>query len=353
MYYKCIKPPPANQALQAPSSPATTQKIMATNPLVIDCEFALRPRSACAYLLRNELGECAFVETNTNLAVPLLLAALQRERIAVQSVKYVIITHVHLDHAGGVGTLMQHLPNATVLCHPKAQKHIVNPAKLVESARVVWGEEIFTKLYGEIIPTPQYRVRVMQDGEKLDWGKQSHYLEFFHTRGHANHHFCVYDSATRGVFTGDAFGAMYPDLQHFFTKNRTMHIHPITTPTEFDATEAKRSIQMILAYKPKFLYLTHFGVLPEEQIDEAAKQLVEHLNYCKNLIAFVSELSTDEEMAFVCEAMLRKHFEKLIKGHTNPKLAWEILDNEVRLNAQGLLHAALKLKYEVAENSFL
>ncbi|KAH9261745.1 hypothetical protein BASA81_000401 [Batrachochytrium salamandrivorans] len=313
------------------------------NPMVIDCEFLSRPRSACAFLLKSSKQEYLFVETNTNSAVPLLLERLRVENIAVEQIKYVIVTHIHLDHSGGAGALMQHLPHATLLCHPNAERHLVNPAKLIQSAKQVWGEELYTQLYGEILPISKARIQTMQDGERLTWG--DHYLEFFHTRGHANHHFCVYDLWTNGVFTGDAFGALYPDLQLFPDPNR-MHIHPITTPTEFDATEAKQSIARILSFTPEKLYLTHFGVLMGmAKIDQAAKQLVGQLNYCRQLQGFVSELATGEEMAFMCEAMLRKYYERLIQGHTNPKLAWEILDGEVRLNAQGITHAAIKLKF--------
>ena len=117
----------------------------------IDCDFA--PRFTCAYL-RVANDECAFIEAHTSLAVPKLLAALTAAGKHVQDVKYVVVTHAHLDHAGGAGTLLSHLPNATLLAHPRAARHLIDPAKLIASATSVYGAERFAKLYGSISPIP-------------------------------------------------------------------------------------------------------------------------------------------------------------------------------------------------------
>ena len=117
--------------------------------MTIDCDYVL-PQVACAYL-RIQGDEAAFIETNTTHAVPKLLSTLAAEGMKPEQVRYVIITHVHLDHAGGTSALLAACPNATVLAHPRAARHLVDPEKLVASARAVYGEAKFDALYGKIV----------------------------------------------------------------------------------------------------------------------------------------------------------------------------------------------------------
>ena len=173
----------------------------------IDCHYLDRPEFAAAYLVADG-DEAAFIDNNTNHALPRLLAALADTGLAPEQVRYLIITHVHLDHAGGTSALAGACPNATVLAHPRAFRHVTEPKKLVDSAKSVYGDDEFRRLYGEIQALPAERVRVMEDGERVSLGQRK--LEFLHTRGHANHHFCIADSGSGSVFTGDAFGLIYP-----------------------------------------------------------------------------------------------------------------------------------------------
>ena len=204
----------------------------------IDCDYMRREGFAAAYLMR-EGERAAFVETNTNHALPKLLSALEAEGLDPEAVEYVIITHVHLDHAGGASALMQACPNATLLAHPRAAPHVIDPAKLVKSAKAVYGEREFSEMYGDIRPVPEARVRSMADGETLAFGERT--LTFLHTRGHANHHFCVLDTGSNGIFTGDSFGLVYPGLQQ-----GGLFAIPSTSPTDFDAAAAKQSLDRIL-----------------------------------------------------------------------------------------------------------
>jgi glyoxylase-like metal-dependent hydrolase (beta-lactamase superfamily II) len=144
----------------------------------IDCQY-LFPQFAAAYL-KTAGDEAFFVDNNTTHSVPLLLDALKRASLRPEQVRYVIITHVHLDHAGGTSALIKACPNATLLAHPKAAIHMVDPSRLVSSARKVYGDAEFERLYGEILPIAQNRVRSITDGETVDFGRSK--LEFFYTR---------------------------------------------------------------------------------------------------------------------------------------------------------------------------
>jgi len=224
--------------------------------ITIDCEY-LYPRIAAAYLIL-EGDEAMFVENNTTHAVPLLLSALKKAGFKPEQVRYAAITHVHLDHAGGTSALLDACPGAMCLAHPKAAPHVINPARLVNSARMVYGAEAFDRLYGDILPVDEKRVRIMNDGEILSFGDRE--LTFFYTKGHANHHFCIHDSKSNGVFTGDSFGLAYPDLQ-----SRGPFIYPSTTPTDFDPAEARLTLEKIRATGADLAYLTHFGPFTEMQ----------------------------------------------------------------------------------------
>ncbi|HNH10725.1 MAG TPA: MBL fold metallo-hydrolase, partial [Leptospiraceae bacterium] len=168
----------------------------------IDCRY-IKENLAASFLIQ-EGNECVFVETNTVYAVPYLLKTLEEAGRKPEDVKYIIVTHVHLDHAGGTSELLKHCPNATVLAHPKTASHLAAPERLVQSSITVYGEEKFRELYGNIEPVPEKRIRIMKDGEELVWGKRK--LRFIYTRGHANHHFVIHDSKSNSVFTGDSFG---------------------------------------------------------------------------------------------------------------------------------------------------
>lgn len=304
-----------------------------TEPITIDCDY-VHPRFAAAFLMV-EGDEAAFVETNTTHALPRLLDALRGAGRRPEDVRWVAITHVHLDHAGGASALMRACPNATLLAHPRAAPHVIDPSRLVASARKVYGDEPFRRLYGDIEPVPAERVRVVEDGERIAWGSRS--LHAFFTRGHANHHFCLHDSASDGVFTGDSFGICYPALQR-----GGLFIFPSTSPTDFDPEEARRSVRRI-AQEGSRAFLTHFGEVSE--VKEAAAQLLAHLDVSEALLerAIRSDLE-GEALSRMCEEVLREHFARELdrRGYGGDAAAWEIVRLDVELNAQGIAHVAAK-----------
>ena len=172
---------------------------------VIDTGFH-RPQFDAAYLIV-ENGRAAFVDTGTNFAVPRLLAALDDLGLARDAVDFVIPTHVHLDHAGGCGLLMQALPAATLLVHPRGARHMVDPQALYQGALAVYGQAVMDREYGELVPVPAGRVQATADGQEVRLAGRP--LLFIDSPGHAKHHHCIWDLRSVGWFTGDTFGLSY------------------------------------------------------------------------------------------------------------------------------------------------
>lgn len=296
---------------------------------VIDCNY-VEPGLACAYLVID--GDRAiFVENNTNSAVPLLLEALREEGVSREAVDYIIITHVHLDHAGGTGNLAKACPNAKILAHPKAAPHIIDPARLIRSSIQVYGEKEYYELYGEILPVPESRVRTMQDGEEIHWGKRI--LKFLHTKGHANHHFCIYDSLTNGIFTGDTFGLGYG----IFRKGKDSLLYPSTTPTDFDPDEALSSVDKILATGADKAYLTHFGAW--EDMQGGAAQMREGLLAMKRIWISAEKTGfSGEVLVSFCENRIRSYLEDQIhkKNLSYGEKERRFIGFDSQINAQGI-----------------
>jgi glyoxylase-like metal-dependent hydrolase (beta-lactamase superfamily II) len=211
-----------------------------------------RPRFDAAYLLVQD-GRAAFIDTGTNFAVPRLLGLLDALGLPRDAVEAVIPTHVHLDHAGGVGALMQALPSATLWVHPRGARHMIDPTALVQGALAVYGQEEMDRSYGRIVPVPAERVRQTADGGTIEVAGRPLFVA--DTPGHAKHHHCLWDEASRGWFTGDTFGLSYRE----FDTAAGAWILPTSTPVQFDPEPLRGSIQRLLAREPACIYLTHYG----------------------------------------------------------------------------------------------
>jgi glyoxylase-like metal-dependent hydrolase (beta-lactamase superfamily II) len=293
---------------------------------VIDTGF-IRPRFDAAWLVV-EQGRAAYIDTGPNLAVPRLLAALEATNVDRADVDWLIVTHVHLDHAGGAGLLLQHLPNARLVVHPRGARHLVDPSVLIEGVKAVYGAEVAERDYGELVPVPADRVLTTEDGMVLHLAGRE--LLFLDTPGHARHHHCVWDAASRGWFTGDTFGIAYPDLR----VADGPFLFPTTTPVQFEPEALHASIDRLLAWQPQAMYLTHFGRLD----DVAARAAQLH-----QLIDRMVELALDEIQAPDRGARLRTGLDQLYtdalrEGGNRDDHARirELLAGDIELNAQGL-----------------
>jgi glyoxylase-like metal-dependent hydrolase (beta-lactamase superfamily II) len=311
-----------------------------TGITTIDCQY-LKPRFAASYLVQDS-GRAFFVDNNTAHSVPLLLDALKRAGLKPEQVDYVMITHVHLDHAGGSSLLMKACPNAKLLAHPRAATHVIDPSRLVASARAVYGDQEFERLYGKIEPVAKERVRSIEDEERLVFGAKK--LRFFHTRGHANHHMCieVKEGTQSVVFTGDAFGLAYPDLQ----KNG-LFIFPSTSPTDFDAPEARKSVEKIVATDAEEAFPTHFGGVKDLQ--GASRQLLRQIDFAEKLVSEAEKSSLpDDGLDEFCLAKVDSEMKTRLeeKGMALSGDVSELLRLDLDLNAQGLAHVARKRRRE-------
>lgn len=310
----------------------------------IDCNY-MYPQIAAAYLMV-EGDRAAFIESNTPKAVKYLLKGLEEANIHPENVDYLIVTHVHLDHASGTSELLKYCPNAKVLAHPKAAPHIINPKRLVESATMVYGKEAFDSMYGVIEPVSEEKVRIMQDNEVIHFGSRE--LKFIHTKGHANHHFVIYDSKSNSVFTGDSFGVAYPNLQ---TGNKKF-IFPTSTPTDFDPDEAVLSINKIIETGAEKAYLTHFGCW--ENIKDGAEQLLYGLDILKKiLIEAVESKLSDDKLEAICLQKVNEYIKKEIdkRNISLSKEEWNIMKLDIKLNAMGVSYSAKRQRKKMTKNN--
>jgi glyoxylase-like metal-dependent hydrolase (beta-lactamase superfamily II) len=218
----------------------------------------LRPFADASHLVISD-GHAAFVDTGTNSSVPLLLDALRQYDLDPGDVDYVFLTHVHLDHAGGAGSLMQQLPNARCVIHPRGAPHMAEPTKLIAGTQGVYGKQKAFELYGDIVPIPAQRIIEAGDEDSFSFGGRE--VRALHTEGHARHHYCLHDPQSRGVFTGDSFGISYRDLD----TGKGEFIFPTTTPPHFEPTEAHKAVDRIMAQDPEKLYLTHYSRVNDVQ----------------------------------------------------------------------------------------
>jgi len=217
----------------------------------VDTEY-VRPQMDAAHIVVSD-KRAALVDTGPGTALPLILGALDQLGIARDAVEFLFLTHVHLDHAGGAGLLMQELPNATAVVHPRGAPHMVDPAKLIAGSRAVYGDELYSKLYGEIVPIARERMAIAQDGQRFTLAGRV--FECVHTPGHAMHHQAIVDHGSVSIFTGDTFGVSYRELDSV----RGAWIMPTTTPTQFDPAQLKGSITRLMQFRPRRLYLTHYS----------------------------------------------------------------------------------------------
>jgi glyoxylase-like metal-dependent hydrolase (beta-lactamase superfamily II) len=288
----------------------------------------VRPGLAAAHLIRQD-GRAAFVDVGTAHSVPDLLAALDQLGVARDAVDYVFLTHVHLDHAGGAGQLMRALPNAQAVLHPRGAPHLIAPEKLIAASKVVYGEEPFRALYGEIVPVAAERVRVTADGERLSLAGRP--FACVHTPGHALHHHCLVDLDHAGIFTGDTFGLSYRELD----TAQGAFIVATTTPTQFDPEQLVASVDRLLAYAPRAMYLMHYSRVTGvqrlgEELKADIRQLVDIARAHAGAADAEARMAADIRAAWLARA--RRH------GCTLPDAAIvELLDLDAKLDAQGLV----------------
>ena len=286
-----------------------------------------RDQFDAAYLLVHG-GRAAFIDSGTNLGVPRLLASLQALGLPTDAVDFVIPTHVHLDHAGGCGLLMQALPRAQLWVHPRGARHMIDPTALWQGAMAVYGQAEMERSYGELVAVPAERVHTTQDGMTLDLAGRTLYIA--DTPGHARHHHCIWDATSRGWFTGDTFGLSYRELD----TAQGAYILPTSTPVQFDPPALHASIDRMLSHDPACMYLTHYsrvaevprlGALLKGQLDQMVA-LAEQVRHAAD-----RHEALKRGMLDIYTGRLQAHGTAL----TQVQIA-ELLALDLELNAQGI-----------------
>lgn len=288
----------------------------------------VRPLLAAIHLIV-ENGRAAIVDTGNNESLGAVERALAALDLAPECVDYVILTHIHLDHAGGAGAMMRAFPSARLVVHPRGARHMADPAKLVAGATAVYGAAEVRRLYGEVLPIDAARIVEATHELRLDLAGRE--LLCLDTPGHARHHICIVDRKSGGIFTGDTFGLSYRELD---TDGRQF-IFPTTTPVQFDPQAMHASLDLLMSYRPTAMYLTHYS----QVVDVAAKaaelhRLIDaHLDIARRekdsgpdrhsrMRAMLAHLLVDEAKAFGCQLP--------------PAEILEIFATDLELNAQGL-----------------
>ncbi|MDP9072229.1 MAG: MBL fold metallo-hydrolase [Actinomycetota bacterium] len=235
---------------------------IAEGVLQVDTRLGGWDQVTAGYLLEGPAP--VLVETGSQSSVPTLLAALESLGLGPADLAGVVVTHVHLDHAGGVGDVARAFPEATVYVHEKGARHLVDPSRLVASAGRVYGE-LLDQLYGRLDPTPAERIHVLDDGEDVRVGPDR-VLTTVDSPGHAKHHLALHDSVSGILFAGDAVGVRLPDAGV---------LRPATPPPDFDLDQALRSLGRFAERAPAGIALAHYGLLPEPDtaLEEAAEIL--------------------------------------------------------------------------------
>jgi glyoxylase-like metal-dependent hydrolase (beta-lactamase superfamily II) len=292
----------------------------------VDTEHVRREADA-SYLIVDG-ARAAFVDTGTHRSVPNLLAALGALDIEVERVDYVLLTHVHLDHAGGAGALLASLPRARVVVHPRGAAHLADPAKLLAAAKTVYGEEVFAAKFGDAVAIPAERIATVADGERLALGART--LEFLHTPGHTLHHVCILDRDTRELFTGDTFGVSYRESD----TAAGPFIFATTTPSQFDPEQLRASVARLAALEPRCAYLTHYGRV--DPVATLARDLDADIDAVAR-IARASAAAPDRPARL--ERELFAHLSRRLQAHGfagDEAARHALLDGDVVLNAAGV-----------------
>src|SRR5690242_5456749 len=292
----------------------------------IDADY-LRPGLAAIHLIV-ENGQAALVDTGTSSSVPGVLEVLQKKNLAPADVAYVFVTHIHLDHAGGAGEFMRHLPKAKLVVHPRGARHMADPARLVASAMTVYGEAEFKRMYGDIHPIDASRIIEAPDEFRLDFNGRP--LLFLDTPGHARHHYCIFDERSNSFFTGDTFGLSYRE----FDVDGMEFVFPTTSPVQFDPLAAHASLDKLMGYEPVHAFLTHYGRIGH--LSRHAAELHELIDAHVNIARRLRHVP-DKHKAMVKELGNLLLERVIVHGCKFPEAEIrDLLSLDVGLNVQGL-----------------
>ena len=260
----------------------------------IDTEMGGHHGITASYLIRS--SRPALIETGTALSAPVVIAALEHLGIGPEDLATIVVTHIHLDHAGGVGDLAQAFPNARIVVHEAGARHLVNPERLVASARRVFGAAM-DELFGPLLPTDAQRLDILGETGSVDLG-DGRTLSTFHNPGHASHHVGLVDSHTGDLYTGDAAGVYVPEIAE---------VRPATPPPDFDLSLALDSLAKMRDVRSPRLLFSHYG--PVTNVSEVLDASEAELHYWVETTteAYTAGMDIEHAIAMVAEKDRERH----------------------------------------------
>lgn len=277
-----------------------------------------------------EKGRVAVIDTGTQYSVPHVLDALKALSLGPDAIDFIVLTHVHLDHAGGAGALLQHCPQAKVTVHPRGARHMVDPSKLWEAVCQVYSPEVAQRDYGGLTPIDSARIIETPEGSEISLAGRR--IVFWDAPGHAKHHVFIVDAQSQSVFTGDTFGISYRDLD----TAQGPYIFASCTPSQFDPQAMKASITRVMQSAPRAVYLTHYAEL--RTVQEAGQFLLGQIDRYVEIAHRHADKSTNRARAIEADLQGLMFAEARAQGVSlSDTELRRLLDVDLRLNADGLV----------------
>lgn len=287
------------------------------NIYLIDDQLFSIPKWGCVYLINEE--KKALIESGPTTSVNTVLNGIRKVGISTEDIAFIIVTHIHLDHAGGAGVLLKNMPQAQLLTHFKGARHLVNPTKLISSVVEVMGKEAMIR-HGEVLPVELHRVKAVKGGDTIKLSdKQT--LKFIDAPGHAPHQLCIYETRTSGLFTGDAVGA-------YLENGVLLPFHP---PPNFNLELCINTLRVLMKLTPTRIYFSHFGVSDSAQqnlqlaidklqvwddiVNKAIREGMFDRVAERLLTQACAELEPIREMASLHEFLTKVHIPLCVAGH--------------------------------------
>jgi glyoxylase-like metal-dependent hydrolase (beta-lactamase superfamily II) len=298
--------------------------------LIDDHDLGMAERTG-TYVLKEE--KIAIIETSASPSIPYILKGLETLGISPSDIAYIIVTHIHLDHAGGAGLMLKHCPDAKVVVHPKGARHLADPSRLIQGAKAVYGVQ-FSQLFDPILPIPEDQLITMGNGDKLELG-DGMFIQFFDTPGHADHHFSIYHPPSQGIFTGDTAGIFYPQI---YREGIPFYL-PSTSPNQFAPDKMLKSIEMYKELGIKKIYFGHYGMSdnPEEAFRQVKDWLKIFIEEAENAVSLGGSVS--QQVDAITESILTKIKKQLhLQGLPENHPIYELLHLDVNVSAMGLVH---------------
>jgi len=262
----------------------------------IDLEFLGRSSAIAAGIVQSPAG-VAVIDPGPTSCLDVLETGLQSQGVRWDEVRHILLTHIHLDHAGATGTILRAHPHITVAVHARGAPHMVDPAKLLDSATRLYGDQM-DRLWGEVAPVPRERLVTLSGGERIEAGGRV--FDVAYTPGHASHHVSYFDASSGVAFVGDTAGVCLDEG----------YVLPPTPPPDIDLELWTASVDRILAWSPSTLFLTHFG--PVTKVRPHLAELLDHMQLTAAAVkASFSEEGTDEERSARFAEWLRRE----LRGH--------------------------------------